>query len=245
MKNRTTIRLKFYRLTELIGNYSNKCIICGRDVFIREKFTCEYCEKLLVPNNGNTCTRCSAPLTAGGELCATCANHEVYFTRAHTLFLYRGALQRQILRMKFEGAEQLCRSFSFAMAAYCRQKELKYDIITYVPRLKKRTGHNRSELLCAHIFDILKVGEMRTLLAKTTDTQSQKDLRYSQRIKNIRGAFVCAELQACAGKDILLVDDVMTTGATVAECSRILIEAGAKSVCVLALALQLPFSNRT
>lgn len=112
----------------------------------------------------------------------------------------------------------------------------KYDLITYVPltnkKMKKR-GFNQCEVLSKHIGKSINI-KVEKLLYKIKDNKEQKTLDMKSRISNQEGLFKC--YKEIKGKSILLIDDVVTTGATVVECMKVLKSSGAKEVNALTFA---------
>jgi ComF family protein len=95
-------------------------------------------------------------------------------------------------------------------------------------RIRER-GYNQSELIGRHLARIWKIPIISNRLIKIKDTKNQAELLQAQRLVNLKGAFVCAE-KFFIEKNILLVDDVVTTGATMEECARVLAKSGAKKI---------------
>ena len=116
---------------------------------------------------------------------------------------------------------------------------LNYDLIIPVPLhwIKEYSrGFNQAELIGRKISDKFNIPLSKTSLKRIRATPSQIGLSLKERTNNVKGAFSARSSQELSGKRILLVDDVMTTGATVNECSRILLQAGAREVFVYTLA---------
>jgi len=111
--------------------------------------------------------------------------------------------------------------------------DLKFDLVVPVPLQRKRLqqrSYNQALLLAREVARIRGLPLNSNLLIKIRATESQQELSASDRIKNLRGAFQLQE--KLSGQRILLIDDVMTTGATVATCSQVLIDGGAAEVYV-------------
>jgi ComF family protein len=111
--------------------------------------------------------------------------------------------------------------------------DLEFDLVVPVPLQRKRLqqrSYNQALLLAREVARIRGLPLNSNLLIKIRATESQQELSASDRIKNLRGAFQLQE--KLSGQRILLIDDVMTTGATVATCSQVLIDGGAAEVYV-------------
>jgi ComF family protein len=146
-----------------------------------------------------------------------------------------------ISRFKFRGAARLAKPLGTLLAEY-RDPEfpfLEFDLLVPVPlhrqRLRER-GFNQSLLLARRIAQVHSLPVDATTLQRVRYTQPQTELSGPERRKNIRQAFAVARTTSISGKRVLLIDDVFTTGATVQECAKTLLKAGAKRVDVLTLA---------
>ena len=149
--------------------------------------------------------------------------------------LYEGAMKEAITRFKFERKRALLNPLSWILITAYNGDGV--DLITAVPlfssRLKER-GFNQSELLAERLADHLGVPSDFTLIERVRDTRPQFDLKRHERLSNVSGAFRFSGNDV-RGKKILIVDDIMTTGATLSECSKALKEAGAAIVIPLVL----------
>jgi ComF family protein len=150
--------------------------------------------------------------------------------------LYNGALRKAINLLKYYSIKRLEHPLSDVLL---HVKLPEVDGVVPVPLYRKRLrqrGFNQSALLAKHAAGNLGVPLVTDCLMKTRDTVQQVGLDAVERKKNIRNAFAVQNREPVYGKKILLVDDVITTGATVRECSKVLKKAGAHDVYVLALA---------
>ena len=115
---------------------------------------------------------------------------------------------------------------------------IKFDCITYVPlrpERKRSRGYNQSECIASDISSIINV-PCEELIFKIKSNHIQHELDFSSRIENVKGVYAVKNEQAVKGKIILLCDDIITTGSTLRECAKTLLESGAKEVycCVIA-----------
>jgi ComF family protein len=167
--------------------------------------------------------------------------HRKYFTMARALGAFEGSLQAAIHRWKYEGKTHLTSFFAEWMAeGLNRYWELhSLDLLIPVPlhpqRLRER-GFNQALLLVKELSRRTDTPYLKTILKKRKPTLPQVNLTGVEREKGLRGAFHVTEKEELSGKSVLLVDDVYTTGATVNECSKVLVRGGAKKVNVLTLA---------
>jgi ComF family protein len=208
-------------LTDLL--FPPKCVFCGRVLNRSGDVCCERCERDLPFTEGeDTVWR-----GGGFDMCAA----PLY---------YRDEVRKSMLRFKFRGKSDYAECYGKVLAD-CIRKNLggRYDIVSWVPlsegRARKR-GYDQAMLLAfaaALALDDVAVETLRkTRDARAQSTLSGKDVRAA----NISGAYEAADAELIAGKRVLLIDDIVTTGSTLAECARTLIGAGAVSVCGAALA---------
>lgn len=197
---------------------------------------CMICHKLLGPGEREICPACDEALPEYDG-----ADPQVRFCeRCVVTFRYEGMLRESFLRYKFSGLRQYAGRYGAWMAVTIRDKLAgKFDLITYAPvshKRRKERGYDQSELLCRAIARELGL-EPVTALEKRTHTAAQSSLnKREERAANVAGVYAPVEPARLKGKRVLLIDDIVTTGATLAECCRVLLTAGAESVVCAALA---------
>lgn len=210
------------------------CIGCGTS----GAEICGACLESVERPVGKTCDRCGKMLTGTG-VCPLCSGLEtIWFERVRSAFVYEGLIRKAIHAFKFE--RKLGLSFLFADAIFSVYLEMKtrVDIVLPAPISRARRaerGYNQSAWV-ARTFS-LKTGipYSVTALQKARDTAHQALLTEAARRTNLSGVFE-AEPGDIQGKSVLVVDDVLTTGTTMNECSRALREAGAASVFGITIA---------
>ncbi len=167
-----------------------------------------------------------------------CRREAVPFDWARGFGAYEGSLRRVIQLLKYERMEPLARPLAERMARLLEAAG-PADVIVPVPLYWLRSwrrGFNQSEALAGELSRLTGLQVSRRCLRRTRDTASQTGLTRRQRRLNVRGAFAVRQPGRVSGKNIVLVDDVITTGATVSACTRALKRAGAARVVVLAAA---------
>jgi competence protein ComFC len=160
--------------------------------------------------------------------------------KAYSACLYEGTLKELIHQFKYKGKTNLVKIFSRLMTDYIKENPeiADVDIITVVPLHKKRLKErefNQSLLLANAIAKEYGLS-LKNTLEKTRKTRYQNELLKSERHTNLKDAFKICDKMKVNGQDILLIDDVMTTGATLGECAKTLLDGGAKKVSCLTLA---------
>jgi ComF family protein len=190
------------------------------------------------------CSICGIPFISSEvetHPCGACVTHRKYFTIARALGAFEGSLQEAIHRWKYEGKTYLTPFFAEWMAEGLNRywEPGSFDLLIPVPlhtqRLRER-GFNQALLLVKDLSRRTGIPYQKTILQKKKLTIPQVNLSGAEREKGLRGAFNVIEKEKLLGMSVLLVDDVYTTGATVNECSKMLLRGGAERVDVFTLA---------
>ncbi len=205
--------------------------VCSRCLnapeFFRAEFYCAACRTPFVNR---------APLDEAG-LCALCRLGLNGFDHVYTFGAYDGTLRRLIHLFKFEGVETLRKPLG-ALLARALPRESSFDAIVPMPlhwRRRWQRGFNQSELLAKEIARRWNA-PVADVVHRKKATAPQAGLTSAQRRKNVQGAFEVKKGRRLEGMRLLLIDDVLTTGATASVCARALKRAGATEVTLLALA---------
>jgi ComF family protein len=190
------------------------------------------------------CTVCGIPFhTEGGEdhTCGGCISQPPHFTAARAATLFDGPVRELIHRFKYNGRVQHCRPLALLAARQLGPfvEEFSADLLVPVPlhvkRLRQR-GFNQAVLLGGILARQWRIPFSRTNLRRIRWTEPQINLSAAERGANVRGAFSVRDPSLLRDKRIILVDDVFTTGSTVAECAGVLLKADAAAVYVLTIA---------
>lgn len=199
------------------------CGICNKEI---NTYLCGKCEKEI---NKITCV---------GEN----RYDNKYFSTHMYLFKYEGIIRNKIISYKFNDNPYLYKTFCEIFVKNKKVCEFlkKYDIIISVPMYKKKKnqrGYNQSELIAREIAKKIENIEYRNdILIKIRNTAKQSSLNKEQRKENLKNAYVVNNNEYILNKNILIFDDIYTTGSTANECAKTLIEAGAKDVGILTIA---------
>jgi competence protein ComFC len=208
---------------------------------------CDECLSSFEPVPKRACDVCGRPLdgfeTQLNErlVCPLCHENKYAFERVRSYGLYRDALVRAILVLKFERMEPLGEWFARRLAEVAeREREtLTADVVVPVPLHRdreKERGYNQADLLAKPLAKRLKLPHKGVLLVRTRPRPDKQILSLEERWESVRGAFATRPGSQVDKQRVLLVDDVMTTGATLDACARALLEARAKSVIGLTVA---------
>jgi len=218
--------------------YPPRCLLCGV-ALPRAAILCDRCEAHLPPLSGPRCIRCGERLNdPSADLCVICGTRERGFDAAHALGPYDSGWGELVRALKFDRERAVARDLSSRMAATLAALSGGHpaiDRITYVPmrRADRRArGFNQARLLANGIGRRLHLPVVAAL-RKARRTPPQAGLSARERRDNLRGAFRL--IQSGEG-NVLLIDDIYTTGSTVEECSRTLKAGGADRVLVMTVA---------
>lgn len=225
--------------------YPSACQLCAeRRARVEDGFVCGECQRqvrFIVPP---FCERCGLPFA--GELttaftCSNCRDLKLHFATARSAVTARGVTLEAIHRFKYQSAlwfepflaDLLLRSAVPAL------RDCDWNVVVPVPlhptKLRERE-FNQAARLGRHLARALQIPLVENALRRTRPTRTQTLLTRQQRAENMRNAFAPGATNAIAGKRVVLVDDVLTTGATTNACAQILKRAGAEEVCVWTVA---------
>ena len=211
---------------------------------------CRYCT-CVIKHNEEICKKCEDNLhEISGEICfkcgcskedCSCKNHKSYYEAITAPFYYDGTAGNSIRLLKFRKKAEIADVLSEEMAkCYVNNlSEYSVDLVTFVPMHKKKLkdrGFNQAELLTRKMCDLLNL-PCEDLLLKTDETGDQHFLDKNARTGNLLGTFSVNPDIDILDKRILLCDDIKTTGATLDECAKTLLIAGASDVVCLTCAI--------
>ena len=166
-------------------------------------------------------------------------SENIYFDEFLYCFEYKNLIRNLILKYKFSDCGFLSNLFSNVILNNKKINEIfkSYDIMIPVPvsKLKKKTrGYNQTELIVKHFKDYIKIDSKN--LVKIRNTKTQSTLSANERIQNVKNAFKLNDTSSIENKNIILFDDIATTGLTINEISKILKDEGERKVLVLVIA---------
>ncbi len=235
-------------LSKVIGglvalSFPARCVLCSCDLdWPLQGPICEACWKNMPSITPPFCPRCGLPYpkSAPHGLCGPCQQNRRRFRLARAAGPYEGALRESLLQFKFGGRYRLGSALGrFAFEGSFGSGELRVPkAVVPVPlnrRRRRERGYNQAELLARTIAKIAGVPVVE-MLTKVKDRPPQAELEAASRWRNAAGAYRARIPRTLQGKDLLLVDDVFTTGATVETCVRALVRSGAGAVDVLTVA---------
>ncbi len=241
----TTIRSFFRGLTDII--YPKECVSCKNTIVHNavDDLVCFDCWTAIKENVPPFCIRCGRHLDKKNltkNVCPHCIRKEYYFDRAFSPCSFEGPIQELIHEFKYNGKDYLAKPLSRLLLNFIGEYRVPVefmDMIVPVPlhqaRLRERQ-FNQAALLSRYISEAFSRDQAEDILVRNRSTKTQADLTIAERLANVQGSFSTKENAPIQGKNILLIDDVLTTGATASEASCALKKAGANIVFVLTLA---------
>jgi len=227
------------RLAELILDsfFPRRCVGCGKV----GGFLCSNCygklPKLLPP----LCPKCGRP-QASGILCPSCRQRQTEIDGIRSPFRFAEVIRKAIHQLKYRNLKAISPCLAELLADYLEANPLPGEAIVPVPlhprRLRER-GYNQSNLLARELGKLTNLPVIEDCLIRVREAQPQvRTATVEERRKNVTGAFICQNDEV-SGKQIILIDDVCTSGATLESCALALKSKAATSVWGLTLAREI------
>ena len=214
------------------------CFLCG--AASRDGIWCAACNDDLPYLTAPHCPVCALP-THNGATCGHCLQHAPQFDRTVAVFAYAFPLDKLVQALKYDQQLVLVNSLADKLA---QQVKVRPDCLIAMPlhpaRLRERS-FNQSLELARRVGRKMAIPLLLNACQRVRDTPPQTTLSRKERNKNMRLAFTCT--QDLAGRHVAVVDDVMTSGASLNEVARVLREAGAREVSAWVIARTLPHAN--
>lgn len=200
----------------LVFIYPKKCMFCDEIINVYEEdFICKYCKQIIELNQDNKPNNIS-------------------------VFDYNNDIRLVILKMKYLNKKQYAKGFAYFMTnVFEISKDLDYDLVINVPmyyKKKKKRGYDQAEELAREFSNIVGIKFESNNLIRNKNTVAQSKVDYSERKKNVKGIFEVKKPDNIKDKNIVLVDDIYTSGNTMKQCAITLQKAGAGNICYLTLA---------
>ena len=230
------------RLLDML--YPRSCIGCGKHAPETFRYICWDCWSDAAHVEPPFCELCGDPVAGTiehGYICYACSAERPAFDAARSAARYDGVVGEALRQLKYEKALWLAPDLAELMHRCLKAEfpERAFDWIVPVPlyHVRRRDrSYNQSAVLAAELARRLRSKTSVRLLRRIRPTATQTNLTAAQRLSNVTDAFQYGREKRLTGKNILLVDDVMTTGATVNACAKALKKGGAKAVHVLTVA---------
>lgn len=217
--------------------FPRQCVGCGK----QGDFICDYCRRSLPRILYPVCPKCGRPQPSG-ILCPDCVSWQADIDGIRSPFRFDGVIRQAILQLKYKSVRALAAPLAELLNDYLVTYPLPGEILVPVPlhpkRLRER-GYNQSFLLAKELSKLAEIPVVEDCLTRERYTSPQvRTSTVTERQSNMSGAFACSD-QRVQGKQVLLIDDVSTSGATLDACAGALKTTEAKSVWGLVLAREI------
>ncbi len=220
------------RLAKILNGFedlifkNHSCLSCRREISDGTKFSlCKNCFDELEVFGGNLCKVCGENILKDNLLCDRCKSNSFSFDENRSFAVYEDVASSLVKRLKYSGKKYYAKHLAELMMINKTYFE-NIDVITFVPiglKRRKERGFNQAEELADEIGKLSNIPVLNTL-EKIGTERHQAGLSQKDRQKNLSGTFKLIDevIKELKGKNILLIDDVFTTGATLSECSKVL-----------------------
>ena len=241
----------FFDFIKILGNsifdiiLPHRCLACG-EIVEKGGFVCPKCFEKIDFITEPCCNICGIAFDYADSdniTCLDCIQHKPQFDKARAAFLYENIGRDLALAFKYADRTEACEYFSNLMISagykFFNEQNVIIDYIIPVPIHKKKLlarKYNQSALLVKQIAKKTGLKPVYDVLIRSKNTKPQSNFHKKDRFKNVKGVFEVKNKDLIKDKNILLIDDVLTTGATVSECAKVMKKSGAKNIYVLALA---------
>ena len=211
------------------------CNVCNKEIF--SGYFCEDCLQKIEKISTSKCKHCGRVTPYPVNFCDNCIEKNVNFNIARSVFNYEPPISYLIQNFKYKNQKYHKRYFAEELFNLYKSEKLNCDVICFVPMTEERfnqTGYNHAELLSQEFSNLSKI-PIVDALQKIKETPRQATLSLSERLKNLKSAFK-VKGKLIKDKKVLIIDDVLTTGATCDTISKLLKKNGATKICVLTVA---------
>lgn len=225
------------KLQKLLEHPNYTCVCCGREIFDGSYF-CPSCLKILPFNHNDCCQICGREVENAVEVCQECTQDRPLYTMAKSSFVYREEIVQLLYRFK-NGDRFLADAFVAFADYFLASTIFAVDYLVYVPMFiedEKRRGYNQAKVLAEAIAKRYALPIVEDKLLKIKKTPAQKSLKKAGRIQNLKDCFVVTDKNFFQGKKVLLIDDILTTGATSDILAKLLKENGCSQIYLYTIA---------
>ncbi len=239
----SAIRDIFLGLLDIM--YPRHCFACDKSLHEEKNtYICESCLGMIEATEAKRCSKCGLKLgpgiTSSGKGCHGCKNTNLKFEKSFFVSDHTDPVRALIHQFKYKKHMCLAIPLGSLLINLLHQKTIdEIDFVVPVPlhwKKKRERGFNQSELMAKKICKILSIPISINNLFRVKNTLSQTQLSRTQRQNNVKGAFKVKNPEMFYQQNVLLVDDVLTTGMTASECVKSLENAGTNKVFLIALA---------
>lgn len=213
------------------------CVGCGGE----GSFLCQSCQRSLPRIEPPFCPRCGKP-HAGGQLCSSCVEWSAAIDGIRSPFRFEGVVREAVHQLKYRNLRALAPLLSELLHDYILANRVPGEVLVPVPLHRKRLrerGYNQSRLLAEGLGRLSNLPVVADCLVRQKDNPPQaRTATVEERRDNVVGVFACRD-DRLRGKQVLLIDDVATSGATLDACAEVLKASGVVSVWALTFAREI------
>lgn len=216
--------------------FPEKCSVCGKIIPINEDY-CLCSRNESVKISDDFCRHCGNDTSN----CVCSIKNAVILPEIAGVYIYSGKIRADILNLKFKNRKRLALRLGTEMAERCAKvySDIDFDIVTFVPMTEKSLDvrlYNQSELLANQVGKLLFT-PVSGLFVKTRETRTQHTLGGKERLENLKNSVKLSPGENVKGKNILICDDIKTTGSTLNQCVEVLKNHGAEKICCICVAI--------
>ena len=219
--------------------YPQTCCFCGK---VCGKHVCPDCAKALQYIREPVCEKCGKPISSGAtKLCFDCSKTTHAFEQGKSLWLHQGIVRWSIYQFKYHNRRIHGAFFADEMHRHFGEQIREWGIDTIIPvplhrKRKKRRGYNQAEIVAKKLGERMRIPVDTKAVIRKKKTIAQKELSHYEREKNIKGAFEVVRVKKNV-KNILIIDDIYTTGNTMNELAKTLRKKGDFRVFFLTISI--------
>lgn len=231
--------------------YPPRCPVCDELLSPGKNAICISCEKKITRITELVCKKCGKPLSnERKEYCGDCARKHHSYRQGKAVFLYKGEMRQSLYRFKYSNRREYASFYAgeavSQYASWVRRREI--EVIVPIPMYtgkKRRRGYNQAEVFAKALGRKMDIPVETKLVKRTRDTIPQKELNDNERKKNLKNAFQVTtqktqknqKVQKNQYKQVLLVDDIYTTGSTMDAVAEVLLSSGAQNIYYICISI--------
>lgn len=218
-----------------------RCPVCD-GVVLPGVWLCEPCRKEIKAIREPVCKKCGKPLGDDrAEYCFDCQKRKHLYSQGKAVFVYEGAIRNSIYRFKYAGKREYASFYARAAAELCggwlKSKNVEAIVpVPMFPRKQRLRGYNQAEVFAKALGRELQIPVDCRLVRRVRNTVPQKELNEQERVQNVKNAFQSAA-NIVKYRQIVLVDDIYTTGSTMDALAEVLLTAGVKEVYYICISI--------
>lgn len=234
LKNKTKLRLSGLFWTSMDWLYPPRCCNCD----IQGVVFCQECFSQVKKITGNLCRKCGYPIGNNQKYCVDCQQNLPPFDQMRSWAVFEGPVQKAVHSLKYRKDLALGSVLADPLIDLLKTTDWTFDLVLPVPLSRARfreRGYNQAALIARNLAVKMDIEYSNDTVSRVKHTKTQISLDVNKRFMNLMDAFYAnpAKLKT---RNILIIDDVITTGATMQNCSSALIKAGAEKVYCLSVA---------